>query len=99
MQRKLLYGGSVHVPGQGFVIFGGLDSNLTNAQQLRSLDGQWELGPSIFEGQPDYSQCLVQVNSDFDHNIHVKAKKGLLVFQRGVFFFSFRVVISVDSDH
>ena len=71
MQRKLLYGGSVHVPGQGFVIFGGLDSNLTNAQQLRSLDGQWELGPSVFEEEKDYAQCLVQVNSDFDQNIHV----------------------------
>ena len=64
-----MYGGSAYVPGQGFVIFGGLNDNLTNVQQLRSLDGQWELGSHLYDGIPDSSQCVVQVNTNIFREI------------------------------
>jgi hypothetical protein len=65
LQAGVYYAGGVFVPGQGFVIFGGGAKNLTNVQQLRSLDGQWELGPSIYEGKTDYNQCVLQVKLKF----------------------------------
>ena len=49
------------VPAQGWLIYGGADSSLTTAQQLKKLDGKWEAGPALFEGKPDRNNCLVQV--------------------------------------
>ena len=54
--------GSVLVPSQGWLIYGGLlGSTLTSAQKLVSLDDKWEAGPHLFEEKPDRLQCLVQV--------------------------------------
>ena len=62
MQSGAFYTGSLNVPGQGFIVFGGSSKNLSTMQQLRSLDGQWELGPSLFEKKSNTAHCVVQVN-------------------------------------
>ena len=62
MLSATFYAGSVLVPSQGWLIYGGLlDSDLTSAQKLVSLDDKWETGPDLYEGTPDISPCLVQV--------------------------------------
>ena len=61
MLSKTLYAGSVLVPSQGWLIYGGSETTLTSAQKLVSLDDKWEAGPDLFEGKPDKSPCLVQV--------------------------------------
>ena len=58
---KTVYAGSVLVPKQGWLTYGGVRSPLTTAQQLKSLDGKWEAGPALFEGKPDWNGCIVQV--------------------------------------
>ena len=62
MLSATFYAGSVLVPSQGWLIYGGLlDSDFTTAQKLVSLDDKWEAGPYLFEEKPDRLQCLVQV--------------------------------------
>ena len=62
MLSATFYAGSVLVPSQGWLIYGGLlDSDFTTAQKLVSLDDKWEAGPDLYEGTPDLSTCLVQV--------------------------------------
>ena len=63
MLSKTFYAGSVLVPSQGWLIYGGADSTLPTAQQLKSLNGKWEAGPALFEGKPDRNNCLVQVQT------------------------------------
>ena len=55
-----MYSGSVLVPSQGWLIYGGTMTDLATAQQLKSLNGKWD-GPVLFEGKPDWHECLVQV--------------------------------------
>ena len=62
MLAPTFYAGSALVPGQGWLIYGGMYTNLTAAQQLKSLDDQWETGPALFGGKPDRNNCVVQVN-------------------------------------
>ena len=53
---------TVILPNQGWIIFGGFDNALTTAQKLRTLDGQWEAGPRLYQSTSDYFSCAVQVN-------------------------------------
>jgi hypothetical protein len=57
------WAGSVYVPSQGWVIFGGLLSSLLTAQKLPSIDGKWEAGPPLYQNLIDNQHCLVQVKT------------------------------------
>ena len=61
------WAGSALVPSQGWVMFGGYGNSLTTAQQLKSADGKWETGPSLFEESPDFYHCVVQVCINLDN--------------------------------
>jgi len=65
---QTLFPGSVNVPGEGWLLFGGEGNSLTRAQVLKSVDAKWELGPNLFELHNDFGHCLVQVFSVFDFN-------------------------------
>ena len=47
---------------QGWFIFGGMSSKLSQAQKLSSIDDEWELGPDLYEKKNDYYHCIVQVS-------------------------------------
>ncbi len=49
------------IPSRGIFIFGGYGNSLTYSQNLKSLDGEWEIGPELFENRTTGEQCLVQV--------------------------------------
>ncbi len=51
----------VFVPSQGWVFFGGYGNNLTKAQKLTGSDAAWTAGPELYQSQPVYGQCNVQV--------------------------------------
>ena len=48
-------------------MFGGYGNSLKTAQQLKSADGKWETGPSLFEESPDFYHCVVQVWINLDN--------------------------------
>ena len=49
------------IPSKGIFVFGGSGNTLTYSQNLKSLDGTWEIGPELFENKTITEQCLVQV--------------------------------------
>ena len=49
------------IPTKGLYSFGG--NELTKSQNLKSLEGEWELGHDLFENRPTRGQCDVQVNN------------------------------------
>ncbi len=58
---SVVFAGGVNVPCQGWVIFGGQGRNISFAQKLANLSGNWELGPELFDPKSDSLQCIVQV--------------------------------------
>jgi hypothetical protein len=60
------YGSGVVVPNVGWVIFGGRSSCLPTAQELVTLNDNWQPGPLLPEPYvADYFGCLVQVKPSF----------------------------------
>ena len=53
--------GNTQVQKLGWFLFGGFKSNLTQAQQLENIQGQWQLGPPLFKNETVNGQCVVQV--------------------------------------
>ena len=68
-------GGSVVVPGQGWIIFGG--NNQTKAQRLTAIGQAWEEGPAVQQASV-YSQCVVQVSLTKQIVIENFKKKSLI---------------------
>jgi len=54
---------SAVVPTKGLVVFGGSGNALPYSQNLKSLDGSWEMGPYLFENLTISEHCTVQVFS------------------------------------
>ena len=58
---ETFYADGVNVPSQGWVLFGGDGAKLRTGQQLRSVDSEWEEGPTLYENSTDSTYCLTQV--------------------------------------
>ena len=54
---------NVYVPNQGWFIFGGDGNTLTRSQKLTKIDGDWELGPNVYNSKVVTGGCIVQVFS------------------------------------
>jgi len=60
------YGKSVFIPSQGWAVFGQLGNNLTKAQLLPTVDGEWTEGPELMSSQAHMEkQCMFQVKKVF----------------------------------
>ena len=55
----MLFPGTVNVPGQGWVLFGGDGNSLARVQVLKSVDAKWDLRPDLYKH--NFGHCLVQV--------------------------------------
>ena len=51
----------INVPRKGLVVYGSLNYAFHNSQKLTTLDASWTTGPTLYQSQVDYGQCIVQV--------------------------------------
>jgi hypothetical protein len=58
---KTYYASGAYVPSQGWALFGGEGNTLPTSQILKTIDGDWEMGPFLYLNQADYHHCVVQV--------------------------------------
>jgi len=53
----------VYVKSQGWFIFGGVGNIKTQAQKLISINGNWTLGPDLYQNANSLGQCYFQVSN------------------------------------